>query len=372
MSQRYISIGAETSRRAETRTKGTKRRFRCLKRDTSTGIGLCYSNIARNLCIILLLVLTFGFIDRPQAAEKEVETTTHVRYSLPPEIWQKPFHFASESIPLERSDVRYRITNQLNFLLMDARSVLMEWLIQYDRRGWLMKDLLSKSGVPSEFVLFASVLPGMAKTNQKSSYSGVWFLDKPCDKQEGLEMEDDAWHDDRMDIQLATRCFAIRVKSLRSQIKGESWLLAAAAYISTLSTVRDAQLKWDATSFWDLPLPATSEQLITRWIAFSVINAHRQFYGLHVPKQPQLVFEQLMGIKLAHDLSIAQISQFLGVPAREVLAMNPKIKPANPIFVSKVGTRFVPHTINVPKGKGALLLEKLRRANYLIETQSSK
>jgi hypothetical protein len=75
---------------------------------------------------------------------------------------------------------------------------------------------------------------------------------------------------------------------------------------------------------------------------------------------------------LTRDLSIGQIAQFLGLPAREVLAINPKIKANNPIFPAKVGTRIVTHTIQTPKGKGALLMEKLRQAGYLMENQAGK
>lgn len=331
-----------------------------------------HSAMAPWACLLTFLVT---FLTDPYcgaAAESKHKSQVSIRYSLPAEILEKPYLFAGERIPLDRSDVRYRITAQVNFLLLDARSVLIEWLIQHDTRGWLLRELLGKAGVPNEFVLFAPVLPAMTKINQKVSYSGVWFLDRPCNKQEGVEMEDDAWRDDRMDLQLATRCFASRIKSFRSQIKGESWLLAAAAYVSTLTTIQDAQLKWDSTSFWDIPLSMTTEQIINRWIALNIINAHRRFYGIQIPAQDPLVFEQLVGIKLTRDLSIAQISQLLGLPAREVLVINPKIKPTNPIFVAKVGNRIVTHTIQVPKGKGAFLMEKLRSAGYLLETPTSK
>jgi|GEM_PF-624514 len=321
------------------------------------------------LCLSLLLVAAMGQFNRCDAAERDPESRIQVRYALPPDILKKPYSFAGETIPLERSDVRYRITAQVNFLLLDARSVLIEWLIQYDTRGWLLRELLAKAGAPSEFVLFASVLPGMTKTNKKVSYSGLWFLDKPCGKHEGLEMEDDSWHDDRMDIQLATRCFASRIKSLRSQIKGQNWLLAAAAYTTSASTINDAQLKWDASCFWDVPLPPTTEQLISRWIALTIINAHRQFYGIRIPRQAPLVFEQIVGIRLTCDLTIAKIAQLLGIPAREVLASNPKIKPTHPTFPAKVGALVLTHTIQVPKGKGSSLMEKLRSSGYILESQ---
>lgn len=325
-----------------------------------------------SICLILFTISSVVDVNCQAAGEREAGANTPVRYSLPPDVLQKPYSFARETIPLHRSDVRYRVATQVNFLLLDARSILIEWLMQHDARGWLLKELLEKEGVPHEFILFPPVLPAMAKSNQKVSYSGIWFLDKPCNKHEGIEMEDDAWHDDRMDIQLATRCFAARIKSLRSQIKGESWLMAAAAYIGSPASITEAQLKWDTFSFWDIPLPPVTEQLITRWIALNIINTNRQFYGIDLPRQNPLVFEQLVGIRLTRDLSIAQISHLLGMPAREVLALNSKIKPTNPVFPAKVGDRVATHTMQVLKGKGALLMEKLRNEGYLHGNQGNR
>ncbi len=327
---------------------------------------------ASALCAAFILALSLVDIGRCVSPEKEPSPSPLVRYALPPDVTQKPYVFAGETIPLQRSDVRYRIAAQINFLLLDARSIFIEWLMQHESRGWLLKQLLEKEGAPGEFALFPYVLPGMAKGNQKASYSGIWFLEKPCQKDEGVEMEDDAWHDDRMDIQLATRCFASRIKSLRSQVKGQSWLMAAAAYVGGAAAIKEAQIKWDSTSFWDIPLPLATEQLVARWIALAIINAHRQFYDINIPPQAPLVFEQLVGIKLTRDVSIGQIAQFLGLPAREVLALNPKIKANNPIFPAKVAGRVVTHTIQTPKGKGSLLMEKLRHAGCLVENQGGK
>ncbi|MDQ1238590.1 MAG: rane-bound lytic murein transglycosylase, partial [Thermodesulfobacteriota bacterium] len=224
----------------------------------------------------VLLTATASAADSPQVSE----TATSVRYSLPEDVPRKPFSFAGEIVPFQRSDVRYRVGSQINFLLLDARSVLIEWLIRRDVPVQLIQQILEKEGVPPEFVFFCPVLAGLTRNDQKASGAGIWHISKPCDKADGVEMQEDSWHDDRMDIELATHCFASRIKSLRSQIRGGSWIMAAAAYVTSPNTGSDAQGNWDATSFWDVPLPPNIEQLICRWIAFTIIHGHERFYHI--------------------------------------------------------------------------------------------
>ena len=61
----------------------------------------------------------------PNAAGPTKEARTNCsRYSLPSSLLNKPFYFAGELIPIQRPDVKSRISYQVNFLMLDARSVL--------------------------------------------------------------------------------------------------------------------------------------------------------------------------------------------------------------------------------------------------------
>ncbi len=309
----------------------------------------------------VILTATASAADSPQVSE----TATSVRYSLPEDVLRRPFSFAGEIVPFQRSDVRYRVGSEINFLLLDARSVLIEWLIRRDVPVQLIQQILEKEGVPPEFVFFYPVLAGLTRNDQKVSGAGIWHISKPCDKADGLEMQEDSWHDDRMDIELATHCFASRIKSLRSQIRGGSWIMAAAAYVTSPNTVSDAQGNWDATSFWDVPLPPNIEQLICRWIAFTIIHGHERFYHINIPRQTPLVLDKVTGLELSRDVSVAELAVMLGIPSREVLKLNPKLKSSVGTFPSLSGTMRLAHNINVPKGKGALLVEKLKASGHL-------
>ena len=146
------------------------------------------------------------FLWTTEAADKAASQPC-VRYALPPTVLEKPFYFAGELIPLDRPDVRLRITDQLNFLLLDARGALTDWLSEKTRHAWIFDEILEKEGVPREFASFSPVLSGLTRNASRSSPAGWWALDKPCDRSEGVEMSEDSWRDDRYEFRTCHALF---------------------------------------------------------------------------------------------------------------------------------------------------------------------
>jgi hypothetical protein len=291
------------------------------------------------------------------------------RYSLPPTILDKPFYFAGELVPIQRHDVRSRLLHQINFLLLDARGVLTDWLSERSRYSWIFDEVLRKEGVPEEFVLFAPVLSALTlKAPSRPPVAGWWALDKPCTASDGVEMVQDSWHDDRMDLELSTRCFAARLKNARKELGGINWLMTAAAYLTSTKTIQDLRQRWNTNQYWDLPLPESAEDLVVRWMALCIINGHREFYGLRFKDAAPFIFDQVTGLVLSKDLTVAEIAHMVGVPPREILQLNPKIKAATPVLPAKALGKSLSHTIAAPKGKGWILVDKLKKGGYLDES----
>lgn len=324
--------------------------------------------------LVLVLILCWEVIFQSiaiAASPKSDPDLSCFRFQLPKSILQKPFSFADEVIPLHRPDVESRILSQVNFLLLDARSVLGEWLAERSRYAWIFEEVFQREGIPREFAYLAPVLSGLTRNASRSPGAGVWVLENSCSSAEGVEMSEDNWHDDRMDLELSTRCFASRIKTLRKDITGGSWLLAAAAYVTSQKVIQDLQQRWDTNSYWDIPLPGSAEQLIVRWIAFSIISSNKEAYGLRFEVQEPFIFDQITGIVLTKDLQIAEIARMTGVSPREILSINPKIKISVPMFPAGVGGKPLTHAIAAPKGQGRLLLDKLGKAGYVVPVPSN-
>lgn len=286
-------------------------------------------------------------------------------FSIPSSLLTDGFELGGEKIPITRPDVKGRIEFQINFLLFDARSVLAEWLKEKRRYSWIFEEIFSKQGVPQDFIWLAPVLPGVSRSlNSRSAPVGVWALDRPCGSDEGLEMHDDTWRDDRLDIHLATNCFAHRIKNMRQEI-GAGWLMASVAYVLSPKIVKDLIEKWDSSSVWDIPLPTAIEDMLSRWAALKIIGMNRSLYGLKFSDPSPLIYDNITSIELARDLSVGEVAKFVKASPRLILELNPKIKPNSGIFPAKTNGHPLIHSIAVPSGTGRVLLQKLQESGYL-------
>ncbi len=324
------------------------------------------------ISIIAVLILGAGpasglFLAETAQAEKQTAPSP-CRYSLPDGFLDKPFQFAGEVVPVRRRDVRYRLICQLNFLLLDARSVLTEWLSEKSRHSWLFEEVFAKEGIPKDFTLLGPILSALnSKTLSRAPGYGWWYLSRSCTSAEGgPEMAEDSWHDDRLDLELSTRCFATRIKEIRKEIGDKGWLMSVMAYLTSVKTVQELQERWNTSVFWDLPLPEAAEEVILRWIALSIIDSNRAAYDLRFKDAPPLVFDQIGGLMLAKDLTVAEIARITRVPPREILKLNPKIKSSAAAFPAKPGGKAQTHSVAAPRGTGNALLETLKKEGYLV------
>jgi membrane-bound lytic murein transglycosylase D len=334
-----------------------------------------WSTVGRGVAPSLVLVLiALGVVllsaageglSKPAWATNADADPTCVRYSIPKKLLEG-FNFVGEKIPLERKDVRERITSHLNFLLLDARGALTGWLVEKDRYAWIFEEILKKEGIPKEAVLLAPILSGLnVMAPPRGAGAGWWALVSPCTEAEGVEMSADAWHDDRLDLETSTRCFAGRLKEAKKELGARSWLMATAAYLTSAKTLQEYEQRWATNVYWDIPLPDAVEDLVVRWIALSIIDDNRAEYGLRFKNGSAMTFDQLSGLVLAKDLPVAEIAQITGLSAREILRLNPKIKPSQPIFPAEMKGKKISHTLAAPRGKGKMLVEKLQQRGYL-------
>jgi hypothetical protein len=129
--------------------------------------------------------------------------------------------------------------------------------------------------------------------------------------------------------------------------------------------------KWNTRNFWDLPLPEPAEELVVRWIALKIIASEKKYFGLDFEESQPFVFDQVAGVRLSRDLPVAIIARILNMPAREIMELNPKLRPSSGIFPAEVKGSPVVHSISVPRGKGSLLLRELGKEGYIAAPSKS-
>jgi len=244
-------------------------------------------------------------------------------------------------------------------------------MIDKSRYDWIFEEIFKKENIPPDFILLSPVLGGLGAGGvNRSSGVGWWALEKPCDSSEGLTMSDDTWHDDQLDLDASTRCFSVRLKSIRKELGTDSWLTAAAAYVTSTKTVAETAKRWNTLKYWDLPLPENAESLIARWIALGIIRSNPGAFGIKFSESPPLTYDQINGLILAKDLPIGEIARMTGVRPRLILELNPKVKPSAGKFPAKVGGKPITHSLAVPKGTGWTLVNNLKKNAYLVEKPS--
>ncbi len=322
--------------------------------------------IGKAFLVAQLLLLLAQVCPVDGAGPRKESATVCSRYTLPADLIEKGLVFAGEKIPLDRKDVRDRIRDEVNFLLLDARSVLTSWLMDINRYAWIFREIFAKQGIPKDFELFAPVISGLdPQSSNRIPGAGWWALTKKCGPEDGVPMSVDAWHDDRLDLELSTRCFAARLKEIRKDLPTKSWITAAAAYVISQKDYAERVKSWNTDTYWDLPLPDTTESLIPRWIALKIINDRRAAFDITVKEDDPLAFDQISGLVLAKDLSIADIAKMTDTQPLRILRINPKIIPSKGVFPSEANGKRITHSLAVPRGKGGVFVQKLKKGGYL-------
>ncbi|MFH1114120.1 MAG: lytic transglycosylase domain-containing protein [Pseudomonadota bacterium] len=298
------------------------------------------------------------------------------REGLPPPVKTNGLVFCGERIPTLREDVRQRIEYQIDYLLTDLLDTTYVWLKRKDRYGTVIRSILTNEGLPEEFRLLPALESGYnGSVISPSQAAGWWQFVKPTAlSSRGREEEMDwalqvnPWRDDRKDLALSTRSAARYLKWIRARLAGDngpvSWLMAAAAYNAGLSKVRYRMAAYDSSCFWDVKMPKETEDYVPRWVALSIIDANRGFYGIKIDDVDSIDFDTLDGITLIKDLPVGLPAAVTGCSERFMREINPALQPGERCFRAKGNGGTLVHAIHIPKGCTDSVLKFLKAEAY--------
>jgi membrane-bound lytic murein transglycosylase D len=309
---------------------------------------------------------------------------TGFRYGLPPEIQKRGLLFGTQRIPLDRPDVRRRIIQEINYLLLDRRSQILIWLARADYYKPVILPILRKYKLPSAFVFLPAIESSYDPRALSSAGAyGYWQFIKStatcgpsnCDQYD-WKMQITRWKDERGDLVRSThsgaRYLAWINRVRKVGINGndpkdgfQDWLLTTAAYNAGPARVLQRLNLFGASSYWDVPLPEETEKYVPRLIAMWIISNNRDFYGVKVPSRGTVAFDTLWKVQLRKDLSFAAMAKLLHTTPRHVWKLNAQISPSKLVFPAKSGRKPIAHTIRVPKGTGGKFRSQLAAHGYI-------
>lgn len=308
------------------------------------------------------------------------------RYGFPPHIEKKGLTFGGQPIPLQRQDVRDRILKEVNYLLLDKRSLLLLWLTRADSVRPMVSRILrtyAEYGFPEDFLYLAAIESSYDSRSRSSAGAyGFWQFIKPTaisgpsgPAELNWVMTVNHWKDERGDLvkssHSAARYLIWLNRERRITLEGQperkgfnDWLLAAAAYNAGPARVVERLNAYGSTSYWDVALPPETEAYVPRLVALWLISSHRKFYGVDVNHGTPIAFDTLEKVRLKKDLTFASMARLLGTTPRQVWSINSQIPPEKALFPAQQGRKTIEHRINVPQGTKEKFLAQLRAHGY--------
>jgi membrane-bound lytic murein transglycosylase D len=332
-----------------------------------TNYGSLFNQL-RSLVAALLAATLLSVLSCQVLAAAESGSYARGQYVFPPTMREKGLSFAGMHIPLDRGDVYHRTLDQLNYLLMDRRSGIMEWFDRMAVYGPLMTKILRDEGVPEDLIYLAVVLSDLEPVSRtRTGGIGWWALGSAKEKK---NPSSDPWistsdWDDRRDPVASTKIACAMLKRLAQRDNSTDWLMAIAAFVDSSEKIDEVLKKAPKFSFWDLVMPHLSENLIPRLVALKIVDIHRGFYGVDVAPMQALGFDLLEQLKLQKDLPLHVVAKWCGTTPKAIWELNPGVDPSSGIFpkADKKYPSGLP--FRVPLGQGQKVRNLLVREGFL-------
>ncbi len=292
---------------------------------------------------------------------------TASNYILPPKLRKTAVVFAGVKIPLDKPEVARRVTEQLNFLLMDRRAAMMEWFDRMATHGDLIQKVLAHEKVPADFLYLCALLSDL-EPNARTRSGGVgwWALGSDKLKRPAAVrwVSTNDW-DDRRDPVLSTRIACTLLQWLHKKKFASDWLLTICAYVDGPERIERIVKKSPGFSYWELVMPPGSEVIIPRLIALKIIDSDREFYAVRVPLPPPLTYDFLDRLKLKKDLPLYVVAQWCGTNPRSIWELNPGVAPTTGVLPKADQRNPSGFPLRVPKGMGKKVKKLLVTDGYL-------
>ncbi len=317
---------------------------------------------------LILGALTLQYGQSALARESAARAFDRSHYILPRDIRKNALSFAGVPIPLDRKEVRRRVTEQLNFLLMDRRAVMMEWFDRMSLYGPLIRGILRNEKVPEDMIYLAALLSDLLpNARNKSGGVGWWALGSLPEAKSPKVVQwvaTNSW-DDRRDFVLSTRIACTWFQWLHGRKTTDNWLLAISAFLDGTDKVQDVVSKAPRYSYWELVMPQRSEIMVPRLVALKIIDAHRDLYGVDVTSPPALSYDLFDKLKLRKDLPLHVVARWCGTNPRAIWELNPGVSPSTGVLPKPDKRSPSGFPLRVPKGMAGKVKNLLEKQGYL-------
>ena len=216
----------------------------------------------------------------------------------------------------------------------------------------LIVKMLKEAGLPEELSWLPLIESGFKiRALSRARALGLWQFIASTGYKYGLKR--DRWVDERMDPEKSTKAAIAYLKELH-RIFGD-WTTALAAYNcgegTVLRCIRTQHINY-LDNFWDLyeKLPMETAFYVPKFMAVLHILSNPQVYGFTLPPTDDPVETETVTIN--KQVHLKTIARYLSISYALLRDLNPELR-----FNS---TPNRPYQLRLPKGKGTLLMAKLK------------
>jgi membrane-bound lytic murein transglycosylase D len=214
------------------------------------------------------------------------------------------------------------VDQSIAFLQRNPDRHITNWMSRAETYFPMIERILAEENVPDELKYLAMVESGLnPRARSWASAVGMWQFMAPTGREYGLHVN--AWVDDRMNPEKATRAAARYLRDLHAQFG--DWHLALAAYNCGPGNVRRAQRRSGKTTFWDIydHLPRETRNYVPMFIATSLVASNPDAFGLRqIDAGPMYTYHQ---VPVEGMLSLNEVARLAGTTETAVRALNPEL-----------------------------------------------
>ncbi len=218
------------------------------------------------------------------------------------------------------------VESSMQFLLRERRETLQIWLQRADTYFPMIEQIFEEEGVPDELKYLAMIESGLnPRARSWASAVGMWQFIAATGRAYDLNVN--AWVDDRMDPELATRAAAKHLKDLY-RMYDEDWQIALSGYNCSPRCIRRAMRRSgvEEPTFWDIYpyLPRETRNYIPTYIATSLIASNPEAYGLERGAVgPEYTYHV---VPVTGMLSLSDVATMAGTDVATIKALNPNLR----------------------------------------------
>lgn len=285
-------------------------------------------------------------------------------------------------VDLPLSDIPLALNSKVEYFLYyfqtSGKQSFSRWLSRSSRYLPMMKEILTRKGMPEDLVYVAMIESGFQMHARSwANAVGPWQFISDTGRRYSLRI--DQWVDERKDPVKATTAAALYLKELYGMFNGD-WYLAAAGYNAGENKILRAISMYNTSDFWEISrgsyLKRETKEYVPKLLAAAIIAKNPARYGFSdIAYLPAIEFET---VKIPSRTDLELVAKLSGTTYETIRELNPDLRhwctpPNYPDYELKLpkGTRqqFELEYAKVPGDKR--FTEKVLYTNYQARKKDS-